>query len=142
MDLNAKKSRVVPQNYSSRQSQLSDTEALPTLGMASVDGRMLEMLKTLSTSDGLDFSELLSTHLEKIACDLRLAFHFNSNGDRIGLDRLAQQLAQNALRVGAVQILSSAIELQGLARWGEFSAIENLLGNLELEVHAVREELF
>lgn len=143
MDLSSKRSRVVSQNYASRLGQETQTfqRQANSLEGGAVDAQILQLLKSLTGPNDLDFSELLSTHLEKISCDLRLAYHFLGAGDRSGLDGLAQQLTQNALKVGAVQILSSAIELQGLARWGAFSDIEQLLGNLELELAAVRQQL-
>lgn len=140
MDLSSKKSRVVAQNYASRLGQETLISGSQATG-APVDSQILELLKSLNGPNDLDFSQLLSTNLEKIACDLRLAFQSASARDRVGLDGLAQQLTQNALKVGAVQILSSAIELQGLARWGDFPAIEQLLGNLEVQLTEVKEQL-
>ncbi len=134
MDLNARKSKVVRQ------------KEIPGPGeeaaSAAVDSSLLEMLRTLqSAGDKQSFTDLLSSGVQKIGYDLRLAHHLIRQQDRNGLDQLAQAITHNALKIGAVRILSTAIEIQGLARIGDFMAIEELVTGLEDELRAVEKQL-
>ena len=145
MNLEKKKGRVQKKQLSSR---LEDTESLllqtkdQESEQGSVDTQLLALLKSMNAKDsGFDFVEAVASHLDKIAYDLRLAHHLLTQGDRKGLDTLAQQLTQNALKVGAVHILSGAIEMQGLARMGDFSALSEALGHMEVEYQRVRSQL-
>ena len=143
MDFQSKKMRVQGQTYAvslrEQQAGLGEFSHKP----ASVDGNLLDLFKSLNYQalPYSSFSDLLADHVDMIGYDIRKAFVLISERDGSGLDLIAQKLSQNALKVGAVKILSSAIEMQSLARIGDFSAAEKILGELEIELHAVREVL-
>jgi hypothetical protein len=134
MDLSARKSKVV------RPKEVGGSSEL-VFG-AAVDTDILQMLQTLrEAGDNQSFDDLLSSGIQKIGYDLRLAHHLIRQQDKCGLDQLAQGLSQNALKIGAVRILSTAIEIQGLARIGDFMAITQLVTGLEEELRTVEKQL-
>jgi hypothetical protein len=145
MDLDAKKSRVLPKQHASSLEETDDLLHQATgrkSDHSSIDKQLLDLVKSMNHTDsGLNFAESLASHIDKIGYDLRLAHHLLAQNDRQGLDHLAQQLTQNALKVGAVKILSGAFEIQGLARIGDFTGVSEALGSLEVEYQRVRSQL-
>ena len=134
MDLDAWKKKVVRQKEIQGPGEVALDSA--------VDSSLLDMLRTLQAAgDHQSFTDLLSSGVQKIGYDLRLAHHLLRQKDRARLDQLAQGLSQNALKIGAVRILSAAIEIQGLARMGDFTAIEKLVMGLEDELQTVEKQL-
>lgn len=143
MDFQAKKARVQAQTYSTRSGeQDAGLNALASESRA-VDNRLLELLKSINSESDQEFSfsQLLADQLDKIGYDLREAHQSIVNLDSLSLDSVAQNLTRNVLKVGAVKMLSSAIEIQNLARLGDFCAAEKILGDLEVELLSVRSEL-
>lgn len=134
MDLNARKSKVV------RQKEVKGPhEDGPA---AAVDSSLLEMLRTLQEAgSNQSFTDLLTSGVQKIGYDLRLAQHLVLQRDQKGLDQCAQALTQNALKIGAVRMLTTAIEMQGLARIGDFVGVAQLITGLEEELRTVEKQL-
>ncbi|MDQ3233198.1 MAG: hypothetical protein M3Q07_15380 [Pseudobdellovibrionaceae bacterium] len=111
-------------------------------GAAAVDTSLLEMLRSLQEAGGnQSFADLLTTNVQKIGYDLRLAQHLVLQRDQGGLDLLAQALTQNALKIGAVRMLTGAIEMQALARIGDFMGVAEVVSGLEAELMAVQKQL-
>jgi hypothetical protein len=134
MDLNARKSKVVRQ----KEVKVAQEEG----PAAAVDTSLLEMLRSLQEAGGnQSFADLLSTNVQKIGYDLRLAQHLVLQRDQRGLDQCAQALTQNALKIGAVRMLTRAIEMQALARIGDFVGVAQLVTGLEEELRAVEKQL-
>lgn len=77
-------------------------------------------------------------HLADVSQALRNAQRCLSASDKSTLDTLAQELTHSALKIGAPKLLSSAIEIQGLARIGDFRTAADLLGRMEVELVEVR----
>lgn len=134
MDLNARKSKVVRQK---------EVKGAHEDGAAvAVDSSLLEMLRSLQEANGnQSFTDLLTSNVQKIGYDLRLAQHLVLKRDQGGLDQLAQALTQNALKIGAVRMLARAIEMQGLARRGDFAGVAQLVSGLEEELRTVEKQL-
>jgi len=134
MDLNARKSKVVRQKEVKGAHEDGSTVA--------VDSSLLEMLRSLQDANGnQSFADLLTSNVQKIGYDLRLAQHLVLQRDQGGLDQLAQALTQNALKIGAVRMLARTIEMQGLARIGDFAGIAQLVSGLEEELRTVEKQL-
>jgi hypothetical protein len=134
MDLNARKSKVVRQ----KEVNVSQEDG----AAAAVDTSLLEMLRSIQDASGnQSFADLLSTNVQKIGYDLRLAQHLVLQCDHRGLDQCAQALTQNALKIGAVRMLTRAIEMQALARIGDFAGVAQLVTGLEEELRAVEKQL-
>ncbi len=134
MDLNARKSKVVRQ----KEVKVSQEDG----AAAAVDTSLLEMLRSIQeTSGNQSFADLLSSNVQKIGYDLRLAQHLVLQCDQRGLDQCAQALTQNALKIGAVRMLTRAIEMQALARIGDFAGVSQLVTGLEDELRAVEKQL-
>lgn len=106
-----------------------------------VDFQIVELLKSLESGDGPSLVERRTECLDGISLDLRKAQLCIARGDHSGLDQLAQGLTHNALKLGAGKILSAAIEIQGLARIGDFKTASEILGYLELELVNVRDQI-
>lgn len=77
-------------------------------------------------------------HLSDYSLTLKNARRSVSISDKAKLDTLAQELTHSALKIGAPKLLSSAIEIQGLARIGDFRGASELLGRMEVELVEVR----
>lgn len=77
-------------------------------------------------------------YLADVGHVLKSAQRSVSNGDKSALDALAQELTHSALKIGAQKLLSSAIEIQGLARIGDFKTAADLLGRMEVELVEVK----
>lgn len=136
MDLNARKSKVVRH----KEVKGSQEDAVGTA--VAVDTSLLEMLRSIQEASGnQSFSDLLSTNVQKLGYDLRLAQHLVLQCDQRGLDQCAQALTQNALKIGAVRMLTGAIEMQALARIGDFAGVAQLVTGLEEELRAVEKQL-
>ncbi|WP_141736414.1 hypothetical protein [Oligoflexus tunisiensis] len=134
MDLNARKSKVVRQGEVKVAQEEGPADA--------VDTSLLEMLRSLQDAGGnQSFADLLSTNVQKIGYDLRLAQHLVLQRDQRGLDQCAQALTQNALKIGAVRMLTRAIEMQALARIGDFVGVAQLVTGLEEELRTVEKQL-
>ena len=134
MDLNARKSKIVRQKELNAPGEESPATA--------VDSSLLDMLRSLQEAgSSQSFADLLSSGVQKIGYDLRLAQHLIAQRDDKGLDQLAQDLTQNALKVGAVRLLSRAIEMQGLARIGDFESLSELVAGLQEELKTVEKQL-
>ena len=134
MDLNARKSKGV-RAREVKASKDADTAV-------AVDSSLLELMKTLQEAgDSQSFTDLLNSNVQKIGYDLRLGQHLVLQRDQRGLDQLAQSLTQNALKIGASRMLSTAIEMQGLARIGDFAGVSQLLDGLEVELKTVEKQL-
>jgi hypothetical protein len=134
MDLNARKSKTVRP----KEMNAFGDETVS----AAVDSSLLDMLRTLQEAgSNQSFTDLLSSGVQKIGYDLRLAQHLILQRDRKGLDQLAQGLTQGALKLGAVRMLTTAIEMQGLARIGDFMGVAQLVAGLEEELKAVEKQL-
>jgi hypothetical protein len=140
MDLNARKSKVV--RHKEVKVSQEDGMAAPVGAAVAVDTSLLEMLRSIQEASGnQSFSDLLSTNVQKLGYDLRLAQHLVLQGDQRGLDQCAQALTQNALKIGAVRMLTGAIEMQALARIGDFAGVAQLVTGLEEELRAVEKQL-
>ncbi|MCX6128626.1 MAG: hypothetical protein NTX25_06120 [Proteobacteria bacterium] len=123
-----------------KQIRISDVDA-STVSTEAVDTKLLDMWRSLQiVGDELGFTDKLSSCIQKIAYDLRLAHHLIRQEDHQGLDQLAQGLSQNALKIGATRLLSAAIEMQGLARIGDLIAVEDLVQGLENELRIVEKQ--
>lgn len=117
-------------------------EAGDDVRSATVDFQIVELLKALDSAEqGRSIIETRKECLNSISHDLRKAQLCIARCDNSGLDTLAQELTHNALKLGAGKILSGAIEIQGLARIGDFQTASELLGSLEVELVNVREQL-
>ncbi|HYX39168.1 MAG TPA: hypothetical protein VE954_39200 [Oligoflexus sp.] len=134
MDFNARKSKVV---------RPKEMNTVHEDGVAAaVDTSLLEMLRSLQEAGGnQSFADLLTSNVQKIGYDLRLAQHLVLQRDQAGLDQLAQALTQNALKIGAVRMLTGAIEMQALARIGDFMGVAEVVTGLEAELMAVQKQL-
>lgn len=103
-----------------------------------VDEQMLSLFETIQETKyetpKIDRQECLA----RASQVLKRAQSCLANHDRTTLDELAQDLSHTALKIGAAQLLSSAIEIQGLARIGDFKAIGDLLGRMEVELVEVK----
>jgi hypothetical protein len=77
-------------------------------------------------------------HLAEVGHTLKSAQRCANTADRLNLDTLAQELTHCALKIGAPKLLRSAIEIQGLARIGDFKTASDLLGRMEVELIEVR----
>lgn len=98
-----------------------------------VDQSMLTQFLSLSES-----SRDLGDYLAEIGHTLNRAQRSVTTADRATLDALAQELSHVALKIGAPKLLSSAIEVQGLARIGDFRTASDLLGRMEVELVEVK----
>lgn len=98
-----------------------------------VDTAMLSLFLTLDNGTKSHFD-----HLADVSQALRSAQRCLSTSDKSALDALAQDLTHSALKIGAAKLLSSAIEIQGLARIGDFKAAADILGRMEVELMEVR----
>ena len=117
----------------------------PGLGVSdtkSVDTTMLEMLKRLdSPKSELGFGDALSAYSEGKLKSLKEARKFLEKNDGTSLEEAALQLSNQALRVGAVNMLKSSFELQSVARYKDFEEAETIVQSLELEYLRVRQDL-
>lgn len=108
----------------------------------SIDRNVIDMLRALELPENVgDFSEALSIYSEKLAFSIKEVNKFLMEKDLINLEKAAQMLSQNALRIGAVQILRSAYELQSVARLSDLHEAEIIVQSLQLEYLKVRQDL-
>jgi hypothetical protein len=101
-----------------------------------VDEQMLSLFETIQ--DGLVQANSRDESLNHVSQTLYRAQRSVSSSDKNLLDELAQDLSHSALKIGAAKLLSSAIEVQGLARIGDFKSAADLLGRMEVELVEVR----
>ncbi len=103
-----------------------------------IDEHMLSLFDSIQDSHyeapKVDRNECLA----RVSQTLRNAQSCLVNLDKNTLDELAQDLSHSALKIGAAKLLSSAIEVQGLARIGDFKTAADLLGRMEVELVEVR----
>ena len=103
-----------------------------------IDDQMLSLFEAIQTSSyeapKFDRDECLT----RVSQTLRKAQGCLFSKDKGALDGLAQELSHTALKIGAAKLLTSAIEVQGLARIGDFKAAADLLGRMEVELVEVR----
>ncbi len=103
-----------------------------------IDESMLVLIETIQDKK-YDLVEATRDEcLARASLTLNRAQGCLAKKDGFALDELAQQLSHSALKIGAPQLLSSAIEVQGMARIGDFKAAGELLGRMELELFEVK----
>lgn len=108
----------------------------------SVDHNMLEMLKGLDLPNSkLGFGDTIEGYSLNMLNALKHARKYLENGDNKSLEEAALEISQNALRVGAINILKSSYELQSVARYKDFTEAETIVESLELEYLKVRQDL-
>jgi len=103
-----------------------------------IDEAMLALFETIQDTKLSPADALREECMTRVSQTLKRAQGSLANKDRQALDELAQDLSHCALKIGAAQMLSSAIEIQGLARIGEFTLASELLGRMEVELVQVR----
>lgn len=103
-----------------------------------IDEHMLSLFDTIQDSSyeapKVDRNECLA----RVSQSLRKAQGCLVSKDKGTLDELAQELSHTALKIGAAKLLSSAIEVQGMARISDFKGAADLLGRMEVELVEVR----
>ncbi len=97
-----------------------------------VDPTMLQQFLSLGET------KTQADYLAEVGHTLNRAQRYVASSDRKGLDAIAQELSHTALKVGAPKLLSSAIEVQGMARIGDFKNAADLLGRMEVELVEVK----
>lgn len=102
-----------------------------------VDEQMLSLFETIQDSHS-NSADSRAESLNHVSQTLYRAQRSVSSSDKTLLDELAQDLSHSALKMGAAKLLSSAIEVQGLARIGDFKGAADLLGRMEVELVEVR----
>ncbi len=107
-----------------------------------VDDEILSLLASISNADGTASVSQRSDVLASLGHLLRQAQTHLMRRDSQALDGAARDLSLEALKIGASRLLSSAIEVQGIARIGEFSVAADILGRMELELVEIHEHYF
>lgn len=108
----------------------------------SIDPKMIDMIKGLKLNDSkLGFSDSIASYSANMMNALKHARKYLESGDKNSLEEAALELSQNALRVGAINILKSSFELQSVARYSDFKEAESIVQSLELEYLKVRQDL-
>ncbi|MES2745093.1 MAG: hypothetical protein V4655_06690 [Bdellovibrionota bacterium] len=106
-----------------------------------IEVRFSDPVDPIMLSQFLSLGEVAKDQLDQLAevgHTLKNAQRCVTTADKSALDALAQQLTHSALKIGAPKLLSSAIEIQGLARIGDFRTAAELLGRMEVELVEVR----
>ncbi|MBC7660440.1 MAG: hypothetical protein H7249_12135 [Chitinophagaceae bacterium] len=103
-----------------------------------VDEQMLSLFMTLKDTPKQAATDARDECFARVSQSLRKAQSCLVSRDMLTLDELAQDLSHTALKIGAAQLLSSAIEIQGLARIGDFKTAAELLGRMEVELFEVK----
>ncbi|NRA64474.1 MAG: hypothetical protein HRU19_08325 [Pseudobacteriovorax sp.] len=108
----------------------------------SIDSSVIDMLRSLELPEAVaSFSESLDIYSQKLASSLKRAHTSLESSDLAGLEESALDLSQNALRIGAVNMLKASFELQNVARCRDITQAEAIVQNLELEYLKVRRDL-
>ena len=103
-----------------------------------VDEQMISLFQTIQNSKSETPAMARTECFARVSQTLRRAQGCLASQDKTTLDELAQDLSHSALKIGAAQLLRSAIEIQGLARIGDFKTVADLLGRMEVELVDVK----
>lgn len=114
----------------------------PGARKAAIDPEMLEMGKNLSSSpDSQSFRRTLLDHSESIRTLLKTARQHLHDKHFESLEEVAIAMSNNALKLGAKDLLGSCIGLQNWSRCRAYLEAENVLNSIECEFILVREDL-
>ncbi len=119
-----------------------DVEKLADFKVGSLDFSLIEMAKNLDQNQQpLLFSDRMKALYEKVSLDMRLCRNFLERRDSEGIDKIAQQITQNALMMGAQKIIKTSVEMQASARIEDFKEIELIVGEMEQELLLIKDEI-
>ncbi len=147
MEPSVKKPRVEGRHIGTKRpnSLTVDGKFIPEELRDSIDPTMIEMMKSLTEQEGREgFSESLAEYAQNLAVTLKKARAMLSTPREEGaknLESLACELSHHALRLGAVNLLRAAFELQQMARCGDYNDAARMMDDMELEYLKVQQSL-
>lgn len=123
----------------------ADGQFIPEELRDSIDPNMLKLMKSLAEKEGKEgFPEALTEYAQNLAVTLKKARAMlgSKPGEASSeFEELACELSHHALRLGAVNILRAAFELQQMARCGDYSDAFKMMDDIEVEYLKVRQSL-
>lgn len=105
-----------------------------------VDQSMLTWLQELNaqTADSAKFDDVLKTHLQELKSNLNGLHSSVSQNDFTSLETLALEISHNSLKIGAINMLKAAFDLQNVARLKASSEALQIVDQIEKEYHRVQ----
>jgi hypothetical protein len=118
-------------------------QELPNSTAMGIDTQMLEMLKSLHLPEhgAGNFSAALAFYTANLGTALREARRQLADQNHQQLESKALDISQNALKMGASRMLSSAFALQNLARCRAFTEASSIIDEIETEYRKVLQGL-